>query len=877
MIKLLFYTTTAGKTVLMDSITNSVTTEQMLIFKSPLTGCLVPIEEIPDPVFSQKLVGDGISIDPLDSILRAPVSGTVAHIHSCGHAITLLTREKIEVLIHIGIDTVNLKGQGFKTIVKVGDNVVAGDALIEFDADYIALNAKSLLTQILVTNAEGLRIEKKSASQIVHAGRDIIFSVHLENKNKADKSLTSSSNFVNSSPLLEILNPTGFHARPCAVFVAAAKKFQSQIELKCGERVANGKSIVSIMGLEISYGDKILILAEGPDSSEAIKELVFQVNNGLGEKFSSKPVEKNIVHQNTNTEIINTVMPEKDTNVLAGVSASPGIAVGQVYHIQCQEIEVPDSDGYISFEESSKMTKAIEKAKIELQALRSKLASQSDSEKAAIFAAHEELLEDPALFEVALKELEKGKSAAFAWKKAYSVNANHLANLKNELLAARANDLRDVGQRVLGFLTDSSSSALITSTIPANSILIAESLTPSDTANLDRSKVLGFCTTTGGATSHVAILARSLGIPAIAGIESRALNLPSGTMVVLDGTQGFLKINPESDEIKKIQTLQKQYEQQKQLDLIHAHEPCATSDGHKVEVFANISGLVEAEKAMTLGGEGVGLLRSEFLFQKRMQAPNEEEQFEVYHNIAQALKFKNPLTIRTLDVGGDKPLPYLPLPAEENPFLGVRGIRVSLNHQEMFREQLRAILRAAQGDQIRIMFPMITSLSEFIQAKSILEEERIRLNLQPVSAGIMIEVPAAAVMADVLAKEVDFFSIGTNDLTQYTLAMDRGHAQLASQADGLHPSVLRLIDITVKAAHRHNKWVGVCGGIASDADAVPILVGLGVDELSVSVPSIPGIKSQIRKLNYGSCQELAKQALEKATATDVRSMLKGRL
>jgi phosphocarrier protein FPr len=408
--------------------------------------------------------------------------------------------------------------------------------------------------------------------------------------------------------------------------------------------------------------------------------------------------------------------------------------------------------------------------------------------------------------------------------------------------------------------------------MPLNTILIAEDLSPSDTANLDRSRVIGFCTTLGGATSHVAILARSLDIPAVAGIDPRALELTDGTPVILDGGLGSLRLAPDADEVERIRARQQRQAARRAADLEMAFEPASTTDGNRIEVVANIGGIDDARQSVRLGGEGVGLLRSEFLFMGRNQAPSEDEQFEAYSAIARALGPERPLIIRTLDVGGDKPLAYMPIPPEENPFLGERGIRVGLNRPELLRTQLRAILRASQHGLVRVMFPMIGLLAELREARQMLDEERARLGVAPIQVGIMIEIPAAALMARQFAREVDFFSVGTNDLTQYTLAMDRGHPKLAPKIDGLNPSVLQLIAITARAAQAEGKWVGVCGGIASDPQAVPILIGLGVVELSVSVPTISGIKAQIRTLDLAECRHLAERALELETAADVRAL-----
>lgn len=842
-----------------------------LILRSPLTGHLLPIEEVPDPVFAQKMVGDGLSVDPLNQVLVAPVDGKVAQLHSANHAVTIATAEGVEVLMHIGIDTVKLRGVGFHAKVKVGDQVRTGEALIEFDADYVATHAKSLLTQIVITNGEK-KILIKSPSGKVSAGQDVILEILDDASSEAIQKSTEKPSQA-TSETVTIINPSGLHARPAAILAGIAKKYKSEIRLQRGQDHANAKSLVAILGLEIAHADQVTVVANGPDASDAVKELISSLKGGLGEKAEDAPES----HEVTPSQ---KITHSQDPNLLIGVPASQGLAVGNVFQIRHQEIEVRET-AENAHEERQRLTQALVQAKTQLEALRNQLETQSKSQKGAIFAAHQELLEDPDLLEITLGEIQKGKTAAFAWKKAYSLHADRLAALTNELLAARANDLRDVGRRVLLILankagsTDSESgqSDLKNVQIPAHAILVAENLTPSDTASLDRSKVLGFCTTTGGSSSHVAILARSLGMPAVAGIDPAALMVPSGAPVILDGNKGTLRLNPGTEEIAKIQKIQEEMEIKRKQDLSQAQELSSTLDGHRVEVCANIGGLADAEQAMTLGGEGVGLLRSEFLFLKRTVAPTENEQYSVYHSIARALGPKHPLTIRTLDIGGDKPLPYLPIPKEENPFLGERGIRVSLNHPEIFRTQLRAILRAAEGGLVRIMFPMVATFEEWRRAKVILDEERKKFGKIEISTGIMIEVPAAAILAETFANEVDFFSIGTNDLTQYTLAMDRGHPKLAPHTDGLHPSVLHLIAQTVKAAHRHNKWVGICGGIASDLQAVPILIGLGVDELSVSVPTIPGIKARIRTLRLSKCQQLAAQALEKSSAAEVRALV----
>lgn len=838
---------------------------QQLSIKAPLSGVLVPLDTVPDPVFSQKMVGDGIAIDPVSEVLLAPCAGTVVQMHPAGHAVTVRSNEGLEILVHIGIDTVKLKGEGFEPLVQVGQSVEQGDNLIKFSADILARKAKSLLSMVIFTNEEV--IHKLTFSEgMVQTGADEIASVELSS-DEEDEDGGEEKEFV--SETIIIPNPTGLHARPSAVLANLCKRFEAKVQLQKGSERANARSVVGIMGLEVGKGDKVQLVARGPQAEAALEALVPQLREGLGEEGAVPVVMRGADAKAEPEEPVLLPPRSGDESLLIGVAASPGIGVGKVFQLREQEIEVDPNPSGPPEKERTVLNRAIGSSIRELEALVARLHGEADPSKAAIFAAHQELLEDPDLLDLAESSIAKGLSAAAAWKKAYQLHAERLANLRNELLAARANDLRDVGRRVLSKLVDSVEAQR---EIPEGSILIAEDLTPSDTANLDRKRVLGFCTTAGGATSHVAILARSLGLPAIAGIEARALDIPEGTRVILFGGKGQLKVDPSDDLVGAVQETQKKREERRKVHLERAAETAETTDGHRVEVAVNVGGVSEAEDALKLGAEGVGLLRSEFLFLERSFAPNEEEQFETYSAVAKALGDDKPVIIRTLDVGGDKPLPYLPIPLEENPFLGQRGIRVLLNRPEIFRPQIRAILRASEFGKMHIMFPMITTVSEFRMAKQVVREEEKKLGIDPIPVGLMIEVPAAAMCAEILAKEADFFSVGTNDLTQYTLAMDRGHPQLAAKIDGLSPAVLRLIKRTVDAAHANDCWVGVCGGIAGEPQAIPILVGLGVDELSVGLPLIPAVKARIREYSLEECQKLAAQALDMEDASDVRAL-----
>lgn len=843
--------------------TAAVTTRLRL--KAPLTGVLVPLEQVPDPVFAQKMVGEGLSIDPLSDRLLAPCDGEISHVHASSHAVTIRTVGDLEVMLHIGLDTVKMRGEGFDAKVKIGDLVRTGDELISFDLDKVATSTKSLLTQVVVTNSDLLTSFTPGAG-LVTAGADDVAELTFTSAEGGAAEGEPQGRAVTSDAVI-IANPEGLHARPAAVLAGLAQKYQSVIRLKRGDANANAKSVMALMSMEVLAGDKVQVIARGPDAAQAAEDLAEGLRQGLGEE-GAVPVPE--VQAPAEAGSAPPAPRSADPNVIIGVAASPGLGVGKVVRVFREDIDVKE-DAADPHKERRILNEAIDRAMVQLETLENRLRKDADEDKAGIFAAHREILRDPDLLDIASSTIDKGRSAAFAWRRAYTTYADRLAGLRNELLAQRATDVRDVGQRVLEEVTGQRREKV---DIPEGTVLVAEDLTPSDTAALDRTNVVGFCTVAGGASSHVAILARSLDIPAVAGIEPRALDVADGTLVILDGAKGTLRVNVSEDDVTRIRRRQERLAARRAEELAHADEPAVTSDRHRVEVVANIGSLEDVRQALKVGAEGVGLLRSEFLFLGRAKAPTEDEQAEVYAAIAKALMPGQPLVIRTLDVGGDKPLPYLPIAPSENPFLGERGIRVGLDRPQVLRTQLRAILRAANtGAKINVMLPMVATIEEFRQAKAIFEEERAALGVGQVPLGIMVEVPSVAVMAPRFAAEAEFFSVGSNDLTQYTLAMDRGHPRLAPQVDGLNPAVLGLVKQAVDAAHDAGRWIGVCGGIASDPQAVPVLIGLGVDELSVSIPAIPAVKAQVRSLTLKQCQNLAERALAAESAGAVRALV----
>jgi multiphosphoryl transfer protein len=660
---------------------------------------------------------------------------------------------------------------------------------------------------------------------------------------------------------LRITGAHGLHARPATAFVELAKQFKASIHVRHKESVADGKSLVSLLKLGAGENATLRVMASGEDADEALIAIEAAVTAGLEDDTEAAEEAQldGAAHGWT---------PAEPTTTIQGLSASTGLAIGPLCHFKKSKIVVASTAKDPAVEENL-LHGAIATAQSELEQIYLEVKAQSGVGKAAIFKAHIEFLNDEEMITDTLDLVEEGHSAGWSWRQVIKERVEDLTKLDDPVLRGRATDINDVGTRVLRHLAKVVEDSPFTVESPV--ILVAEDLMPSDTFNLDPKKILGFCTTAGGPTSHTAIIARSLGIPAIVGAGPALLEQENGTQVILDGTSGNLYINPHQSDIQTAQNIQALLADQRNSEHQTRFEPAITTDGHRVEVAANIANAMEAELAVNGGAEGVGLMRTEFLFLDRPEAPTEEEQYQAYSQMTKALGGL-PLIIRTLDVGGDKNLPYLQLPPEDASFMGMRGIRLCLAKPELFRPQLRAIYRAAEHGPINIMFPMISTLEDLNAAKDMAEQVRQELGAAELPFGVMIEVPSAVILAPELAREVDFFSIGTNDLTQYTLAMDRLHPQLARQADALHPAVLRMIDLTVSAADAAGIWVGVCGGMAADPQGAAILTGLGVKELSVSIPSVAAVKAQLRKLAFSDMQKLAKRALACKNATEVRRL-----
>lgn len=829
----------------------------------PLKGVYVDLSEVPDPVFAEKMVGDGFAIDPLENILYSPIDGKIKSIHRAKHAITLESEYGFDILMHIGLETVSLAGKGFDVKVKEGQSVKVGDKLTEFDMDYIAGNVVALITPVLVTDIE----EKQISIEILPHGnitdlKQAIMLINLVTNQDliADVSAAPVQASLESE-LITVPNTHGLHARPAAQLNAIARKYpNNEILMLKGEQSANVKSVVSLLSLSVQYQDQISILVKGDNAATIINELQTSLL-AMHDDANENPT--------TPTKAATNIESKVENGKYHGVVGSTGLAVAKL--IQQTGVQFKYERFAADAEaELAQLNQVIKSLTDELEAEIKGLSHQEVAHK-NILNAHLMILTDPELAANAKNLIMDGQSAPFAWDKATSESCDVLLATGNELLIERQSDLIDVRDRVLSAICGSGNK--VTQTYFEDVILIADDFTPSQVIAMS-DKVKGLVSVRGGVTSHVSILARTRGIPLLVGVAKEILQESIDKMVILDTVAvATLNAQPSSDELKAATD-----EVIKRAEILRiakesSNLPATTIDGYQVNCLANIGNVKEAQIAAKNGAEGVGLFRTEFMFLETKEAPSEDFQYQEYIDIDKALGHK-PFVIRTLDAGGDKKIPYIAQMHEDNPMLGVRGVRLCLANRELFKTQLRAILRTNAAN-IKVMIPMISKLSEYRAVKQMFEEIKTELGVTvKIQLGIMVEVPSVAFMSEAFAKEVDFMSIGTNDLTQYVMAVDREHTELAKDVDHLHPAVITAIAATARGADKHSTYLSVCGLMASERLAIPVLIGLGIKHLSMTVSTIPENKAFIRTLTYAQCKEVAEHCLGLTTAIEVREYLK---
>ncbi|WP_409301849.1 phosphoenolpyruvate--protein phosphotransferase [Pseudomonas sp. KCJK8993] len=822
-----------------------------LTLGAPLSGPVLPLRKVPDPVFATGAMGDGIAIDPLNDTLHAPCAGQVIQVARTGHAVTLRADNGAEVLLHLGLDTVELKGKGFELLVQEGQRVSAGQPLLRFDLDYVAQHCRSLISLLILTNSEDFE-QRPLNLGAVKIGEPLL---HITRRSQAPASSSAvPGSAEQASARVRVAHRGGLHARPAALVRQCAAGFASQARLSFKDKSAPCTSLVALMGLGIGEQDEVLVSCQGADCQAALQALLKTLGTALESDAHPAPA-----------VVAPSIRRPAEDGVLHGVCAAPGLIAGPLLRLEAMQLP-EDLGQHQPDEQRQALEKALDQVRADIHQTLDQARQRRNQEEQDIFNAHLALLEDPTLLDAAHAAIGQGRAATHAWSAAIAEQCQVLQHLDNPLLAERANDLRDLQQRVLR--------ALLGETwhydLPPGALVAAEELTPSDLLQLSAQGVAGLCMAAGGATSHVAILARGKGLPCLVALGQEVLHLDSGRQVVLDADGGRLELAPDPQRLQQVQAAYGARLQRRALQQQQATEPALTRDGLLIEVAANVASSDEARDAHLGGADGIGLLRTEFLFVDRQHAPGQAEQRQAYQDVLDAMGDK-PVIIRTIDVGGDKQLDYLPLPAEANPVLGLRGIRLAQARPELLDQQLRALLQVAPLERCRIMLPMVTEVTELLYIRQRLDVLASELGVaQRPELGVMIEVPAAALMAEQLAEHADFLSIGTNDLSQYTLAMDRDHAGLAARVDALHPALLRLIAQTCAGARRHGRWVGVCGALASDPLATPVLIGLGVGELSVSPPQVGELKDRVRQLDAGQCRHLSQTLLDLPGAAAVR-------
>ncbi|BBH35180.1 phosphoenolpyruvate--protein phosphotransferase [Pseudomonas sp. St290] len=820
-----------------------------LILSAPLSGPVLTLANVPDAVFASGAMGDGIAIDPLNDTLYAPCAGEVIHVARSGHAVTLRADNGAELLLHLGLDTVELQGEGFSMLVKEGARVSNGQPLLRYDVDKVALRCKSLVSLLVITNGEHFQARPITLKG-VKVGEPLL---HVVAKTPAETQDEEQAVGIEVFGQVRIAHRGGLHARPAALIRQTAQGFKSRSQLHFQGKTASCDSVMGMMGLAITEQAEVHVSCRGSDAEAALHALLSTLSTALAEEAHAVAPAVKAQHRSA------------EAGVLHGVCAAPGLVAGPL--VRLDGIQLPEDAGRHNVEEQrQQLNSALGHVRREIQLTLENAKARRHRDEEAIFSAHLALLEDPILLDAAHLAIDQGSAASHAWSRSIDVQCKVLQQLGSTLLAERANDLRDLRQRVLRVLLGEAWQF----DVPAGAIVAAQELTPSELLQLCAQGVAGVCMVEGGATSHVAILARGKGLPCLVALGDALLVQTPGQSVVLDADGGRLELAPTAERLAQVQQEQRRRATQHAQQEALAHTSAHTRDGVNIEVAANVASRSDAAQALASGADGVGLLRTEFLFVDRHTAPDEEEQRQAYQAVLDAMGDK-PVIIRTIDVGGDKQLDYLPLPAEANPVLGLRGIRLAQLRPELLDQQLRALLQTRPLQRCRILLPMVTEVDELLHIRQRLDTLASELGLsERPQLGVMIEVPAAALLAEQLAEHADFLSIGTNDLSQYTLAMDRDHAGLAARVDALHPALLRLIAQTCAGAAKHGRWVGVCGALASDPLATPVLIGLGVRELSVSPPQIAEIKARVRQLDTVKCACLSAELLNLGSAAAVR-------
>lgn len=828
-----------------------------LTVSSPVAGKALSLADVPDEAFAERMAGDGMAVQPEGDTFCAPISGRIQTLPKTCHAFVIKDIDaEVEVLVHVGIDTVNLKGEGFTALASVGDMVKAGTPIVKVDWNKVAPRAKSSISPVVITTVAKIA----GINQLVQPGSQVAAGTSLYSaKNagaQASKTDASAEEFVMDA---EITDPNGIHVRPAAKLAKLLAGFAGELYLCKDEKRASIRNISELMNLGITEPARIQIVAKGTGAEAAAKTIADALKQGLDANAGAEAKAMSFVGQPTF---------DASKNAYSGLPASAGIGLAPLFAMPEDASEMEYKATASADAEKAALDKATQAAIQELQELSNNLRQEKQNNSAEVFEAHIEIIR--ASFDTACQMIADGRNACEAWKAVCGEQAAKLANAGNERLAGRAADYRDIEQRVLDKLNNKKTAVIYPE---GTFILVAKNLTPGQMAALPKDRLSGVVLAEGSLTDHAAILARSFGIPTVVAAGDKVLALASGSPAIINGTSGFLEVNPDAAIQEKAEAAMAAIKQIREKEESGKFQAAVSADGKAIAVAANITGAEDAIAAVNNGADGVGLLRTELLVQNYAKAPTEDELYREFAAIAKAMNGRE-IIVRTYDIGGDKPVKFMPQDVEANPFLGIRGIRLCFEYPEVFRTQLRALLRAIRDEKLaaKIMFPMVSMPDEFIKAKGMVVEEAEKLQMAVPEIGMMIEVPSAVFLMDRFAEISDFFSIGTNDLAQYILAMDRKNPKLAKQADALDPAVLSAIWISVKCAHARGKKIGVCGNMASDPIGALVLFAMDVDELSVGCSLVGNIKEQIRQSTHADLKKQLELAMQCATAEDVRKL-----
>ncbi len=820
----------------------------VIVAASPMSGWVWPLSAAPDQAFATGVLGEGLCIDPLKGEVTAPFAGRILTLNASGHAVVIRHECGLELLVHVGIDTVALGGRGFEALVQAGDKVRAGQSLIRFDLDAAARAATSLVSPVINLTSDLFELIEGPEEREIDAGAPLM-------RFRARAAIHPSTE-EGEAPVKHVGRlglPYGLHARPAAAIARLARRHQVVGKLVAGERSAALGSVASMMALGLQPGDGFELQLSGMDAPTA-EPLIRAILLGEYQEAPTRAAPSNLISQGA----------EPDPGVVCGMCGAPGLALGPAFHFQPLDGPIEAQGEGVEWE-VLRLRRALQAAAAEISS------APPSGVMADVREAHLGLIEDVDIQRSALEGVQSGQSAGYAWREAVRAFADRFRATGDARLIERISDLRDVEHQVLRQLAPGSTAATLAA--PEGAILLADDLSPSELSALAEQGVAGVCLARSGPTAHVAIIAAAMNLPLVTSAGAQILAVSDGQALILDAGQGRLVLSPTESQLDAARRQMADYANLAEQNRAQSGAPAVTRDGETIRIFANLGAAGEAAAAVASGAEGCGLLRTEFLFMDRMTAPSEDEQHLAYQAVLDGLEGR-PLVIRTLDAGGDKPIAYLPNWKETNPALGMRGVRTSLAVPGLLDVQLRAILRVTPLDRVSIMVPMVNGPDELrrVRARIDLAATEFGLTATP-PVGVMIETPAAVLGAAGLAREADFFSLGANDLTQYVLAMDRTSALLAKEADGLHPAVLKALAMSIEAARGGRCPVSVCGGLASDPAAIPLLIGLGVRSLSVAPPAIAAVKGLVRKLDVAASMELASLALQQDSAHQIRALV----